>query len=368
MDVKFLKSMDLCLKLFDLAGFKRVIFAVFHIIFIISFICGLLLKLSTEEEFWKAIEIATIIVGMLELLIIIIKIYKDFAKLEEITEIFKEIVRFTYNEDLEDRKYIKNGIDMTNKMNSLNLVVLVVITIFFTMLLYGLKKLPFDMIYPFDIENNFGFMLAASHQLYAVLFGGTILLCYFFLSMIFMGLSSGLLEEIEKRLDFLVRYSDENEMRIEYFKCVEIHNMIRKIVFEIQQTFQLIYSFKPVSNIINLSFLAFVSVDTDDVMGKFKSVSIFIFVTLQLFLPCFFGQNLINSSNSTMKFFIHYSHKFRMSEAEEENVKIFINLNITKPIAISFLYVCPLKMTTFYAAMMASLFLFLQLEYGNFVF
>lgn len=233
----------------------------------------------------------------------------------------------------------------------MNFITSVVILIFMIFLLLITNKLPFTgiTIKFFESARNFEFKLAALQQMLVVIFGIIFFTSYGYLTIILINISTGLLREIIKRLDLLESNSRINKTD-EIMKCIKIHKMIQKLVIGIEDLFGFNFFVKAIINTLYLTFSIFIMTESDEPTVQFIAFYFFVPVELEIFFPCYFGQNLKNASKIFIKIFKFHSERCELNEFERQKVENFKKAN-EHSLQISYFNLYDLNMTTFFVGM-----------------
>lgn len=294
MDVELLKPVELCFKIFETIGLREISCIFIHFICFEGFLVGAVINLLKVDELWKILETLYVILRLFQVNIIIFKILCDFEKMEELAEKIKDVIRFAHDERFEDRKLIKNQLLILTKMLKLYEFSSFFVLTYGAFIMTMYHKLPFPIYNPLGMDNIQGFGFAALYQTVTLLFGCVIVISFNYLSSNFISLPIGLLKEVNNRLNLID--ASEKFDPYELMKTMEIHRMIRKIVLEIQNTFGKMFCLNSVLNALILSCLIFVIFVSNEILNRVLAFFMSLAIILEIFIPCFFGQSLINAS------------------------------------------------------------------------
>jgi hypothetical protein len=301
------RSFNLCYKVLKFIGiakdnkFTRSFWMLFH------FLClnGLLLcatwSLKFENDEWKVAEKIHLIIGTLGLNIKFICICSGIDKFKTMKEQVGNIFTKLCDEETDE----KSNEAVKKESRHLNKVYIIFSTLILGPLTASvismplLRKLPFEINYPFSIDDKFGFLAALIHQVYCYFFGFILKICSSFLSVAFISYSIGLLGKINIQLYYKVGMNRQNVI----MNSMESYEMIRRLIDEVRKHFELFLLIQSLNNIVQLGFLIFIASETNESANCLKAMFLCLPQILEVFIPCNFGQDLINSSKETIKAF-----------------------------------------------------------------
>lgn len=353
MDVDLLKPIEFYFKIFEIAGLREYSCIFIHFICYEGFLAGALANLFIVKKFWKISELLYVIIRVLQLNLIIFKILRDFNKIEELAEKVKDVIRFAHDDRYGDRNTIKKELFVLYKMQFLHIITTLIFVVASGVVTVKYGDLPFPLYNPLDLENSKSFGFAVFYQGLTLFFGIVIMTSFNNLSLHFITIPTGLLKEVEIRLE-LMEESQEID-QYELMKTVEIYRMIRKLIFEIQSSFGATFFVNSIFNTLILGCLVFVIVDSNEFSNQLVSICLCFPITLEIFIPCYIGQSMINVSEVFKKSF--FKSKW-ISELDWKILRMICRENKEKCLKYSFRNLYNLSSNAFIYSMIAVIFLF----------
>lgn len=233
----------------------------------------------------------------------VVKTLNWMANLKKIKESLKnleELVKISENGEKKDRKKLEKYVARGNLYFKLLLVSAIASCILAGLVpLFNLQehKLAYRMHFPFlDYKKNDKiFILCALYQMSPV-FICTVTISLDFVPVMFMCVATGIVKELSDRMEKIGKSAkSEEEATEKLLKCVEIQLKIKKVVVEIQENFSgVILVQLLLSSVIfcsNAFMLSLVS-PLKDTSVFMRLVSYSIPMVVQIFMPCFYGNEL----------------------------------------------------------------------------
>lgn len=230
-------------------------------------------------------------------------------------------------------------------------------------------KTPFTMWTPFDQKNIYGFLITCFYQIFNVFCACCIVISMDILPLFCFNIGSGFIKELGVRFSQMTmeknQLTDDDHLK-ELLKCIEIHQKIKEFAMKTQSIFSpmilvqgfistlimcttsfTLVSMKCTKCITLFEMFNLISIQTGlkEVSAIFKGISYLFAMTFQIFLPCYFGNEILISSQQLSMNLFHSdwtskSHKFKIA------MKLFME-NAKKPIKITAFGVFEVNLATF---------------------
>lgn len=378
MEAKLFEPLNLCEKYLDIAGLQqdttqslsyRIRGHLMHIpsdIFIISLFITLY---KSDNNFMDQIAILSFITSGICFWTKQVNYFQRIRSIKGLMLIIKEIVRFSSNS--RQRRTFRSTVEPTVKLLKF-LLVFVFANLFLQISMIPFKALFCKVYYPFDIDDSWiGFGIAAVHQIYAIFYVATIWNLLDAIPIIFMIYAVGLLDELIMRIDAM-EINSQTSIK-EWAKCMEIYQLIREYVKKIQQNFGIVFFIIGSLNGFTICSSIFTISKSPNIPEIFFNGVYCIPMMFEMFVPCYVGQRLIDSSTEFIKAFQN------LRQAENEQIKNYtksFQKTLIKPLQISLINgLFNVNMNTFKVIIISSYLLFiiahklsqsikLNMEYG----
>ncbi|CAO1329041.1 unnamed protein product [Diamesa serratosioi] len=215
---------------------------------------------------------------------------------------------------------------------------------------YGrLFKTPFLIWTPFDQKTNiYGFLITCFYQIFNVFCACSIVTSIDMLPLFCFNIGSGFLKELGVRFSKMTsknnQLTDEDHLK-ELLNCIEIHQKIKEFAMKTQSIFSPVIWVQGFISVLIMCTTSFTLTGLKEATTIIKCISYLFAMTLQIFLPCYFGNEiLISSQHLSMDLFhsdwINKSYKFKIA------MKLFME-NSKKPIKITAFGIFEVNLATF---------------------
>ncbi|CAO1356263.1 unnamed protein product [Diamesa hyperborea] len=209
-------------------------------------------------------------------------------------------------------------------------------------------KTPFTMWTPFDQKNIYGFLITCFYQIFNVFCACCIVISMDILPLICFNIGSGFIKELGVRFSQITiektQLTDDDHLK-ELLKCIEIHQKIKEFAMKTQSIFSPMILVQGFISTLIMCTTSFTLTGLKEVSAIFKGISYLFAMTFQIFLPCYFGNEILISSQQLSMNLFHSdwtskSHKFKIA------MKLFME-NAKKPIKITAFGVFEVNLVTF---------------------
>jgi hypothetical protein len=353
MDVKILQPLRLCLDTFNFLGlkfdknyrWKTVIGMIVNMLTIYAFVIGELNHMSKADSLEEIVQGFSIFSSGTCVIFKTIHYMKFSKPIEKLYENLKDIFnsRFFNDQNIDDCESLKKEIrDIVIIFKIFIFSSFSSVTIFF--LTFFVQGLVYDVMYPFDITNWIGFWIAVVHQSFTSIYVVPLVTCLDSLPVLFIGYATGIMNELAKRLESSGSLCDDDD-KLHLEKCIEVHKQMKELVIEIQNNFSgilFIQGFISSTTICSNIFLASM---VDNISTFLHGLTFCVSLSIENFIYCYFGQNLMNSSEKVSNSVFH-SEWYKMKLATIKNLKMFME-NLKNPLRISIYGVYDLNLMMF---------------------
>lgn len=349
MEVKIFKSLDFCLKVLRIIGligkigFYHIFWIFCHLIFFSSLffsaICNLYFDLI-NKEMWIIMEQITLTFKIIRIMIKMWKILSGMKNIMEMRKKTKILVGQMREDHSEEIKINLEDLSMLDKIFICYLITtLIPITLAIFMMSF-FKESVILVSYPFDLNNSYWFQLVTVHHTYCEIIGVIVLICYSFLTVTFINKSIMFLEKIQENLT--IQDGEDEEI---FMRNMETFQLVKELMNDVNSNFSGIFLLESIMMIFDIGFLTFVIFDTNKLVNRFMAIFVLFPVILDTFIPCFYSQMLINSSNHTMKYFA--SPKWNNMNSSVSEIRTEFLKNNQKPLKFSYKHFITFDMEKF---------------------
>lgn len=252
---------------------------------------------------------------------------------------------FEVSEDLRVRTIMKNKLKIITRIMQVYAVIMIVNALVGFIVAFAFGRLPFKARYPFNTKEwSVGFYVAAFHGNFACIFGESVHYFSSIYPMIFIIYATGVIDGLALRLSQIGLKSKQKEYD-ELKKIIEVHQMVRIYVEEIQKCFKIAFFFQ-------CSVMSLILGLTVFTLSYVKEFSIFILtisycmpMMSEIFLPCYLCNELTLSSENLISSIVH-SEWINMDKKTKKILSIFLE-NLKKPLKITFHELMDINLLTF---------------------
>lgn len=319
-----------------------------HLLHILCFDSFLLCEISYlfMAEKWQEMVVALSLALTVFFLMLYLPVYfKRVNAIGNIREKLIETLKFSVDERFEDRGKVYRKVQLAEKIYKIYIVMFNFNTFLGFMLTVLTKNLAWKEVnYPFDTETGtIGFVVAAAHELLACSYGSYLLMFMELFPVTFMIYATGLLDELAERVSLIG--TSKNLDHDELGKCIEVHKMIKELVFVVQENFGLIFFMMDIVSTIIIGLSVFSVSSVDDKNTLIMQVMYFGIMSTRVFIPCYFGHELMISSENVL----YAAANCNWFDCEIKTRKSLIMLmgNLTKPLKFHFHGLLDLNLYTF---------------------
>ena len=286
-----------------------------------------------------------------------LKCWNFFYKLKTIQktfEILMDLVEFSADDRWKSRDRLKSQILVGFKVFKVFWFSAWTTCIFSSLVPFTSHKLPYKVWFPFDTEkSSFGFWIASSYLIVTSFPVSVIDISLDTLPVFLLTFAIGLTNELSDRLDQIGKNnnSSSNGKNIdelnakEFKKCIEIHSRICEFVVEIQCNFSKVIMVQGIFSSLILCMGTFSMSTVSDLSVLFRITTLMIPMTLEIFLPCYFG-NELSIASSKLSVALFHSNWIVGDKNLRNSVKFFME-NTKKNMKLSAFGVFEVNLATF---------------------
>jgi hypothetical protein len=311
-----------------------------------------------------------------------LKCWNFFLKLKIIQKAFEtlqELVEFSADERWKNRQHLKSKTSFGFKVYKIFWASAWTTCFASAIVPFTTHTLPYKVWFPFDTQTSFvGFWGASIYLAVSSFVVSAIDISLDTLPVFFMVFAIGLTNELSERLAAIGKIRKKEDTAEEFKKCIEIHWKIKKLVEEVQQIFSSVilvqgffsslilcmgtFSMSTVSFIrfralhlhrkcLNLVIRPQISLifelrpQVTDVSVFFRITTLMIPMILEIFLPCYFG-NELSIASSKLSTALFHSDWTNCDKKLRQSMKIFIE-NTKKEMKVSAFGVFEVNLASF---------------------
>lgn len=271
-----------------------------HLLFMDYFFLGEIIYLFVAETWIERILILSIATTVICYMFKITTFFRKIKQIVDISEGLADLIAFSIDEEkYKNGVLIKKKVDLIEKVCKLYAIMLTVNAAFGVLVLIFFRVLPYKVFYPFNTETgSVGYYIAAIHQTVSCFHGSFFLLYIDMYPVSLMIYVTGLLQELKARLSFAGL--DEDASLPELLHCVQIYDRIKKFTREIQNNFGAILFAQCTISSIVIGLSVFTVSIIEEQSTKVIISCYCLPVTFQIFMPCYFGNELMIASKEVM--------------------------------------------------------------------
>lgn len=340
MDVDLLKPLDQCFEIWKFIGFyndgkqswKRSILGFLFFMTMTPVVAiGEIIRLRNSKNFEEAVEALSIVIPTLIFILQIINIQKQLASLIPMKNKIEEIFAFSQEKRFKNQK-LQQKIRIVLRILQIFIGNCYLITIMITCSLVIFKTNPYNAFGVRYEDSPFKFYLSGVHLVVTSLHANLVITFVNLLPIIYMSYASGFLEELADRFQTIGTEPDYD--KDELVKCIKIHRLIIEFVKEIKSNFGFLIFCQCVLSQLIISLIIFNSSTRNGIFDTVHVMAFCFIMVLEVFLPCFFGQQIIASSEKLSNSIFH-SHCWQSMKSDSHtDIKILME-NLKNPIKIS---------------------------------
>lgn len=328
-----------------------------HLIHIPSdiLILSLFISLYQSERFFDQIALLSLISSGLCFWMKLINYTLRSRKVKELINDLRNIVTLSSVPEQYKRRVIRKTIDPIIKLLKFLLIFV------FLNLLMQIAMMPFRALfcrtyYPFDIDDSTsGFFIAAVHQMYAIFYTAIVWNLLDNMLIILMIYAVGLLDELALRLEMMDRDTKVEEL----WKCVKIYELIKSYIAGVQQVFGIVIFVQGSLNSFTICSSIITITRSVNISGIFFNGFFCVPMIFEMFVPCYVGQRLIDSSED-VKNSLKNSRLNQREDLEMKNCLRAFRGILTEPIQISLINgLFNVNLSTFKCIIISSYIMFL---------
>lgn len=285
----------------------------------------------------------------LPLLLFVIKLasfLKQLKSLEELHAEVEKIFEISFDERFKDRKFIKRRLDFITKLAKIYINNGYIVGVLIVIAILVLKRIPFNVYGDVSYEENkIGFVLASINLMCSSALGNFAISILNIMPLVFLSYAVGFMDELSKRLEF-IGLSEDFDYE-ELVECIRIHVKVKEIVDQIQENFKMSWLCQAVSSSMVICLSVFTMTSSTGLYEYTKALSFAVLLTLEIFLPCYIGQELIEASMNLTDAIGHSNWcSGTMSKKTKKTIVIFME-NLKEPMRISFFNLINIDLMTF---------------------
>ncbi|CAO1358439.1 unnamed protein product [Diamesa serratosioi] len=301
----------------------------------------------------------------------------QLSKIKQLLKMLEQLHHLTKSEKNTDKRKLKNQVLNIHKIfKTFSTICLLTALpgLYFLILHYDERKMPYKVWIPIDYKHNdYCFWVVAVYLLSGPAYGALIEATLDTFPVMFICIGTGLLEELCDRMNsigteievmnlqagtskmkltafqkVLKRKQRDKEHLKELLKCIEIHQKIQEFMVKTSEIFSTMIFVQGMFCSINICTTAFqlsLSSPTVDSWEFVHFISYLAAITLEIYLPCYYGNNLRIASEKLSTKLFHTNWIF-----ESKDFKIAMKLfmeNVKKPMKISALNIFDLDLDNF---------------------
>jgi odorant receptor len=285
----------------------------------------------------------------------------NLKQIKQSCKTLETLMKFSADDRWKSREKLRERVDFGLKVYKLYLFVAYTACGLTILLPIFLDKLPWSVWLPSSIKENLaGFWIASLYFIGNSVVAALTDMTLAILPVIFMTFAIGFIEELTDRLEMIGK--DEEKTK-EFIKCVEIQIRIKAYVAEIQDNFSTAifiqgllgsvilcmnaFTMTMVSRRLHVQSISknFFSDQVHDISGFIKIFAFMFAMIIEIFLPCYFGNelSLASSKLSTAMF-----HSNWIDENRDVKVSMLVLMeNLKQEMTISAFEVFQLNLETF---------------------
>lgn len=308
-------------------------------------VIGQIVHLFTEDDWQETMEnLSVAFTGLginFKLIYYLLRtdVYNEMEK-----KLFKMLDLSSKNENA--KNIMREKLKLIMMMSKVYASVLALNAISCLLFSFGLNELPFKVFFPFTIEKHtIGFYIAALYVNITCTVGNIAIFFCDLYPVFHMIIATGMLNEISLRLRHLgTDTTHENEVE-DLIHCVKVHAMVRSYVRDIEKNFELTFLLQGSISGLIIGLSAFSIMYNEEVAFMISKAVYCLPIMLQIFLPCYFGNELTLASENLMTSAIH--SKWFRSNQKTKKMLLVLQENVKKPMKISSFGIMSINLSTF---------------------
>lgn len=247
---------------------------------------------------------------------------------EEMKRKIEEIIEVSSDERFASRKRIKSKLHVLMVIFKVFYANCVFISIGIIITIVFLKINPYNVFKAEYDESPLLFYLAGFHMIITAITSNLTFTCLNLLPVVYLSYAIGFIDELCDRLKLLGSNTEQEELQ----KCFKIHQLIQGFVNDIKTNFGVVLFFQNIISRLIISLLIFQSSTANGLHESFQALMLCMLMTLEIFLPCYFGHQLTSSEQLSDSIF----HSEWTSMTKDNRISIFTFMeNLKSPIKIS---------------------------------